>query len=71
AKRAGIEGTISQGVRVCSVRRARYMGLAKTRLQHLAVASSINLMRVSDWLDERPHARTRQSAFERLYRIAA
>ena len=30
--RAGIEGTISQGVRRCDLRRSRYIGLAKTRL---------------------------------------
>jgi transposase len=71
AKRAGVEGTISQGVRVTGLRRARYVGLAKTRLQHLATAAAINLLRVSDWLDERPRATTRQSRFERLYRMAA
>jgi transposase len=30
AARAGIEGTLSQGVRVGDVGRARYLGLAKT-----------------------------------------
>ena len=45
AQRAGIEGTISQGVRRCGIRRARYRGLAKTQLQHLATASAINLLR--------------------------
>jgi transposase len=71
AKRAGIEGTISQGVRVTGLRRARYVGEAKTHLQHLATATAINLLRVCDWLDERPRATTRQSRFERLYHIAA
>ena len=71
AKRAGIEGTISQGVRATGLRRARYVGEAKTHVQHLATAAAINLLRVSDWLDERPRARTRQSRFERLYRTAA
>lgn len=71
AKRAGVEGTISQGVRRCGLRRARYIGLSKTRLQHLATASAINLLRVSAWLDETPRAKTRQSAFERLYHMAA
>jgi transposase len=70
-QRAGIEGTISQGLRRCDVRHARYVGLAKTRLQHLASAAAINLLRVSDWLEERPRAQTRQSAFERLYPLAA
>lgn len=32
--RAGIEGTISQAVRVTELRKARYRGLAKTKLQH-------------------------------------
>lgn len=71
AKRAGVEGTISHGVRSHGLRRARYVGLEKTRLQHLATAAAINLLRVSDWLDERPRATTRQSRFERLYRMAA
>ncbi len=71
AKRAGVEGTISQGVRVTGLRRARYVGLEKTRLQHLATAAAMNLLRVSDWLDERPRAKTRQSTFERLHRMAA
>ena len=32
AQRAGIEGTISQSVRRCGLRRSRYLGLPKTRL---------------------------------------
>jgi transposase len=70
AKRAGVEGTISQGVRRCDIRHARYRGLPKTRLQHLATAAALNLVRVADWLDETPHAKTRHSTFERLYRQA-
>ncbi|RPI86737.1 MAG: IS1182 family transposase, partial [Chloroflexi bacterium] len=34
AKRAGIEGTISQGTRSFGLRRSRYLGQAKTHLQH-------------------------------------
>ena len=48
-KRAGIEGTISQGVRAFSLRRSRYLGLAKTHLQHLATAAAMNLTRVVSW----------------------
>ena len=33
--RAGIEGCLSQGVRLCGLRRSRYVGLAKTHLQHV------------------------------------
>jgi transposase len=71
AKRAGIEGTLSQGVRVSGLRQARYVGEAKTHLQHLATATAINMARVSDWLDERLRATTCHSQFERLYRKAA
>ena len=54
-KRAGIEGTISQGVRKMGLRKSRYIGLSRTRLQHLATAAAINLFRVFDWLTgERP-----------------
>ena len=70
AKRAGVEGTVSQGVRRCDIRHARYRGLSKTRLQHLATAAALNLVRVADWLDETPRAKTRHSTFERLYRQA-
>lgn len=66
AIRAGIEGTISQGVRATDLRRARYRGLAKTHLQHLLSAAAINLLRVSAWLAETPRALTRQSAFALL-----
>lgn len=50
-KRAGIEGTISQGTRAFDLRRSRYLGLAKTHLQHLATAAAINLTRVVQWLE--------------------
>jgi transposase len=71
AKRAGVEGTISLGVRSHGLRRSRYIGQPKTHLQHLATAAGINLVRVADWLDEHPRAKTRQSTFERLYRSRA
>src|SRR6476660_943835 len=50
AVRAGIEGTLSQGVRGFGLRRCRYIGLAKARLQHVATAAAINVYRLSDWL---------------------
>jgi transposase len=49
AKRAGVEGTISQGTRTFGLRRCRYRGEAKTRLQNLVTAAAINLVRVWDW----------------------
>lgn len=67
ARRAGIEGTISQGVRAFDLRRARYIGLAKTHLQHLLIAIAMNLVRIDRWLaGEKPRG-TRRSAFTRLF----
>jgi transposase len=70
AKRAGIEGTISQGVRAFGLRQARYRGLAKTHVQNLATAAAINLDRLAAWFDERPQAQTRTSRFARLAPLA-
>jgi transposase len=66
AKRAGVEGTISQAVRTAGLRRSRYIGLAKTHLQNLLTAAALNLLRVAAWLAERPHAPTRLSPFAAL-----
>ncbi len=69
--RAGVEGTLSQGVRTCGLRRARYVGLAKTHLQHVATAAALNVVRAIAWLEERPRAQTRRSAFARLAPLVA
>jgi transposase len=66
AARAGIEGTISQGTRTGDLRRSRYIGLAKTALHHLLLATGINLLRVCAWLADVPRSRTRRSAFTLL-----
>jgi len=66
ARRAGIEGTISQGTHTGDLRRSRYIGEAKTRLMHLVLAAALNFMRVAAWLAETPRSRTRQSAFAAL-----
>jgi transposase len=63
AARAGIEGTLSQGVRRCGLRRARYVGQAKTHLQNICTAVALNLVRLLNWLAETPLAATRRSAF--------
>ncbi len=68
--RAGVEGTISQGVRGFGLRRSRYWGLAKTRFQHLATAAAINLERLGAWFDNVPLAKTRTSRFARLAPLA-
>ena len=66
APRAGIEGAFSQGVRAFGLRRARYRGLHKTHLQHVATATAIDLARLSDWLNTVPASTTRRSRFARL-----
>jgi transposase len=71
ACRAGIEGTLSQGVRTYGLRRSRYRGLAKTHLQHVATAVAINVDRIVAWLDGRPQAKTRTSRFAALQPKAA
>jgi transposase len=65
-RRAGIEGTLSQGVRAFGLHRARYRGLQKTHLQHLAITAAINVERIVAWLEERPRATTRTSRFALL-----
>ncbi|PDW01377.1 IS1182 family transposase [Candidatus Chloroploca asiatica] len=65
-RRAGIEGTFTQANRRCDLRHARYIGLAKVRLQHLITAIALNLFRALAWLAEVPRAQTRTSAFAKL-----
>ncbi|WP_425507760.1 transposase [Streptomyces olivoverticillatus] len=64
--RAGVEGTISQAVHAFGLRRSRYRGLAKTRLQHHLTGAAINFARLDAHLTGRPLARTRVSPFEAL-----
>ena len=66
AQRQGVEATLSQGVRAFGLRRARYRGLAKTGLQHVATAAAINLDRIAAWFAGRPLAPTRTSRFAAL-----
>lgn len=65
-RRAGIEGTISQGARAFGLRRSRYIGPAKTHLQHILIAGAINLVRFASWTAGIPHAKTRTSRFAAL-----
>lgn len=64
--RAGIEGTLSQAVRVFELRRTRYRGLAKTHLQHILSAVALNLVRIYAWLSGIPRAKTRVSRLAAL-----
>ena len=66
ARRAGIEGTISQSVRAFGARRTRYRGLPKTHLQQVITAVAMNVRRIVAWFDEVPKATTRTSHFAAL-----
>jgi transposase len=63
--RAGVEGTIAQASHVTGIRRARYLGLAKTRLEHLAAATAINVIRLDAWYASKPLDRTRTTHLQR------
>jgi transposase len=71
AARAGIEGTISQAVRVFDLRRTRYIGQAKTHLQHVLIAVALDVVRLVAWLGGVPRAQTRHSPFAALMLAAA
>jgi transposase len=71
AARAGIEGTLSQAVRVFDLRRSRYIGHAKTHLQHILTATALNVVRLVSWLAGTPRAQTRPSPFGALMLAAA
>ena len=66
AHRAGIEGTMSVGVRSFGMPRSRYFGFKR---QHIATASAMNLLRVVDRLAEKPRALTSIAAFERVVQM--
>ncbi len=69
-RRAGVEGTLSQGVRAFGMRRSRYIGLTKTGLQQTCIAVGMNVSRVVRWLDGLPRAKTRVTPFAALAQAA-
>jgi transposase len=71
APRAGIEATHEQAIRRCGLRRSRYLGLARTHLQHIVTAAAINLVRLGEWWAGRAKAPTRCSQFAALKPAAA
>jgi hypothetical protein len=64
--RAGVEGTIAQGVRTGGVRQARYRTFPKVQLEHVAIAAGLSLQRLDDWWTETSRATTRTSRFAAL-----
>lgn len=67
--RAGIEGTLSQGVRAFGMRRSRYIGLAKTGLQQVCIAVAMNVSRIVRWQGGVPRAKTRVTRFASLANV--
>jgi len=66
AQRAGIEGSLSQGVRAFGLRHSRYIGLAKTHLQHIGTAVAMNFVRLWHWWCGLSKEHTRISRFKAL-----
>jgi transposase len=64
--RAGIEGPFSQTTRNTGLRRARYIGMQKTHLQHVLTAVATNIVRLVQWRRGVPFAKTRTSRFAAL-----
>ena len=71
ASRAGVEGLITQVTHVTGTRRARYLGLPKTTLEHNIAAAAINLIRLDVWWTCTPPDRGRTSKLQRLDLVAA
>jgi transposase len=66
AKRAGVEGTLSRGVRTCRLRRTRYVGQARVHLGHVLTAAGLNFLRLAEWFADIPPPKTRRSPFARF-----
>jgi transposase len=71
AARAGIEATHGQALRRCALRQCRYLGWAKTHLQHILTAIAINLLRIENWWSGLWPAKTRTSRFAQLHAAVA
>ncbi len=65
ARRAGVEGTMHQAT-AHGARRARYRGLAKTRLDHVYMACALNLLLLEAYWNGTPLDRRRTSHLARL-----
>lgn len=68
ALRAGVESSLSQGIRRFDLRQSRYIGLARTHLQQLFNATTMNVVRVIAWRRGEPlgERRRKPGHFARL-----
>jgi hypothetical protein len=60
ALRAGVESSLSQGIRRVDLRRSRDVGVARTHLQQLLTATAMPVVRVIAWLWGEPLGERRQ-----------
>jgi transposase len=60
ALRAGVESSLSQGIRRVDLRQRRYIGLARTHLQQLLHATAMNVVRLIAWLRGEPLGENRR-----------
>ncbi len=58
-------------IRRSGLRRSRYIGLDKTHLQHILIATALNFIRLGAWLSGMPFAQTRFSRFKQLQPLTA
>jgi transposase len=58
-------------VRALGLRHSRYIGLRKTHLSHVALATAINLIQLMSWLRGEMPEQTRISPFKRVMEQAA
>ena len=65
-RRAGIEGTISRGIRVTRLRRTRYIGLDRVRLGHILTGLGLNALRLGEWLLDIERPKTRVTPFSQV-----
>ncbi|MFL4908228.1 transposase [Streptomyces sp. MMS24-I2-30] len=72
ALRAGVEGTINQALDITGMRRARYRGLPKVRLQHAFSATAPNVIRLDAYWTGHDRHHTRSSRLEHpAYQLTA
>jgi hypothetical protein len=53
------------------LRRSRYVGLPKTHLAHVAIATAINVVHLTSWLPGEAPEQTRTSPFKHVMKQAA
>jgi len=66
-----LKGPIRKRVRTMGLRRSRYIGLHKTHLGHVAIASAVTVIQLMSWLRGEAPEQTRTSAFKRVMEQAA